>query len=212
MLIFTPQCWQIRLLRWLSIPTAVFNNFLFRKASWANAIVVVIMFKAFVQIANSLLMFSFTWTINFDIGLLYLSFRGFFFWKTVLCKILKTSRFAGCSWLMFFRLVVVLHMDSRAWMIYGRLAIHKMFRTNPVVFPVSYWARYLPGLSKNRPQHMYSLDLYDGNYAKCKTPSSISAADMYCYCSQRLHKSSFPYIKILLPVFSFSKHDDRRKT
>ena len=39
---------------------------------------------------------------------------------------------------------------------------------------------------------MYSPDLYDGNYAKCKTPSSISAADMYCYCSQQLHKSLFP--------------------
>ena len=52
-------------------------------------------------------------------------------------------------------------------------------------------------------QDMYSPDLYDGNYAKCKTPSSISAADMYCYCSQRLHKSSFPYVKILVPaIFS----------
>ena len=29
---------------------------------------------------------------------------------------------------------------------------------------------------------------------KCKTPTSISAADMYYYCSQRLYKSSFPYI------------------
>ena len=55
-------------------------------------------------------------------------------------------------------------------------------------------------------------DLYDGNYAKCKTPSSISAADMYCYCSQRLHKSSFPYVKILVPAISFLiKHGDRRK-
>ena len=59
-------------------------------------------------------------------------------------------------------------------------------------------------------QDMYSPDLYDGNYAKCKTPSSISAADMYCYCSQRLHKSSFPYVKSLCPQFSFSKHGDRR--
>ena len=37
-----------------------------------------------------------------------------------------------------------------------------------------------------RGQDTYSLDLHDGNFAKCKTPSSISAADMYCYCSQRL--------------------------
>ena len=37
-------------------------------------------------------------------------------------------------------------------------------------------------------QDMYSLDLYDINCAKCKTPSSISAADMYRYCSQGLHK------------------------
>ena len=137
----------------------------------------------------------------------------FFFWKNVLCKILHSSRFAGCSYLMFSSVGrCTPYMDSRAWMIYGRFSIYKMFGTNPVVFPVSYRARYLPGLSWNRPQHMYSLDLYDGNYAKCKTPSSISAADMYCYCSQRLHKSSFPYIKILVPVFSFSKHDDRRKT
>ena len=106
---------------------------------------------------------------------------------------------------MFFRLVVVLHMDSRAWMIYGRLSIHKRFGTNPVVFPVSYRARYLPGFSRNRPQHMYSLDLYDGNYAQRKTLSSISAADMYCYCSQRLHKSSFPYVKIIVPVIFFLK-------
>ena len=50
---------------------------------------------------------------------------------------------------------------------------------------------------------MYSPDLHDGNYAKCKTPSSISAVDMYCYCSQLLHKSSFPYVKILVPaIFS----------
>ena len=54
-------------------------------------------------------------------------------------------------------------------------------------------------------QDMYSPDLYDGNYAKCKTPSSISAADMYCYCSQRLHKSSFPYVKILVPAIFFLK-------
>ena len=54
-------------------------------------------------------------------------------------------------------------------------------------------------------QDMYSPDLYDGNYAKCKTPSSISAADMYCYCSQRLHKSSFPYVNILVPAFFFLK-------
>ena len=67
-------------------------------------------------------------------------------------------------------------MDSRAWMIYGRLSLHKMFGTNPIGIPVSY-------LSRNRPQDMYSLDLYDGNYAKCRTPSSISAADMYCCCS-----------------------------
>ena len=54
-------------------------------------------------------------------------------------------------------------------------------------------------------QDMYSPDLYDGNYAKCKTPSSISAADMYCYCSQQLHKSLFPYVKILVPVIFFLK-------
>ena len=54
-------------------------------------------------------------------------------------------------------------------------------------------------------QDMYSPDLYDDNYAKCKTPSSISAADMYCYCSQRLHKSSFPYVKILVPAIFFLK-------
>ena len=28
-------------------------------------------------------------------------------------------------------------------------------------------------------QDMYSPDLYDGSYAKCKTPTTISAADMY---------------------------------
>ena len=54
-------------------------------------------------------------------------------------------------------------------------------------------------------QDMHSPDLHDGNYAKCKTPSSISAADMYCYCSQRLHKSSFPYVKILVPAIFFLK-------
>ena len=115
-----------------------------------------------------------------------------------MCKILYSSRFAGCSYLMFFRLVVVPHMESRAWMRYGRLSLHKMFGTNPDVIPVSYHSR-------NRPQDMYSLDLYDGNYAKCKTPSSISAADMYCYCSQRLHKSSFPCVKILVPAISSLK-------
>ena len=63
----------------------------------------------------------------------YLSF-WLFFCRTVFCKLLCSSRFAGCSYLMFFRLVVVPHMDSRTWMIYSRLSIHKMFGTNPVVF------------------------------------------------------------------------------
>ena len=54
-------------------------------------------------------------------------------------------------------------------------------------------------------QDMYTPDLYDDNYAKCKTPSSISAADMYCYCSQRWHKFSFPYVKILVPASFFFK-------
>ena len=54
-------------------------------------------------------------------------------------------------------------------------------------------------------QDMHSPDLHDGNYVKCKTPSSISADDMYCYCSQRQHKSSFPYVKILVPAIFFLK-------
>ena len=62
------------------------------------------------------------------------SVLDFFFCRTVLCKLLHSSRFAGRSYLMFFRLVVVPHIDSRTWMIYGRLSIHKMFGTNPVVF------------------------------------------------------------------------------
>ena len=53
-------------------------------------------------------------------------------------------------------------------------------------------------------QDVYSPDLYEGNYAKCKNPSN-SAADMYCYCSQRLYKSSFPYVKILVPAIFFLK-------
>ena len=91
------------------------------------------MFNAFIQIVNILFKVSFTWTITFDISLLYLSFR-FFFCRAVLCKLLNSSRFARCSYPMFFWLVVVPHIDSITWMIYGRLSIHKMFGTNPVVF------------------------------------------------------------------------------
>ena len=47
------------------------------------------------------------------------AFSRFFFWRVVLCKLLYSSRFEGCSFLMYFRLVVVLHIDSRKWMIYG---------------------------------------------------------------------------------------------
>lgn len=54
-------------------------------------------------------------------------------------------------------------------------------------------------------QDMYSPDLHDGNYASCKTPSSISAADMYCYCNQQQHKSPCPYVKILLHAIFFLK-------
>ena len=39
---------------------------------------------------------------------------------------------------VFFRLVVVPHINSRTWLTYGRLSIHKMFRTNPVVLKTSY--------------------------------------------------------------------------
>ena len=117
-----------------------------------------------------------------------------------MCKILYSSRFAGCSYLMFFRLVVVPHMDSRAWMIYGRLSLHKMFGTNPVVIPVSY-------LSGNRPQESCTvLTCTMAIMRNAKTPSSISAADMYCYCSQKLHKSSFRYVKILVPAIFLSQN------
>ena len=54
-------------------------------------------------------------------------------------------------------------------------------------------------------QDMHSPDLHDGYYAKCKTPSSISAADVYCYCSQRLHKSLFRYVEILVLAIFFLK-------
>ena len=51
----------------------------------------------------------------------------FFFCRVVLCKLLHSSCFAGCSYLMFYRWLVVPNIDSRTWMIYGRLSIHKMF-------------------------------------------------------------------------------------
>ena len=78
--------------------------------------------------------------------------------------------------------------NSRTRMIYGRLSIHKMFGTNPVVFawlPVFPCFRvfsidgFNPLLSLFRVsfqcwkgQDTHSPDLHDGNYAKCKTPSS----------------------------------------
>ena len=144
-----------------------------------------------------------------------------------MCKLLYSSRFASCSYLVFFGLVVVPHIDSRTWMIYGRLPIHKIFGTNPVVFP---WLPVFPcfrvfsidGLNPllflfrvsfqcwkkiklKKVRTMYSPDSHDGNYARSKTPSSISAADLYWYCSQPQHKSSFPYVKILVSAIFFLK-------
>ena len=134
--------------------------------------------------------------------------------------------------------VVVPHIDSRTWMIYGRLSIHKMFGTNHVVFAwlpvfpcfrVLSIGRFNPLLSLFRVtfQCWKRITLEKDNVGKSghiqswftqwqlcevQNPSSIFAADMYCYCSEPQHKSSFSFVKSLCPRFSFSKHGDRRKT
>ena len=61
-------------------------------------------------------------------------------------------------------------------------------------------------------QDMHSPDLHDGNYAKCKTPSPFLQLICTATAANGQHKSSFPYVKILVPQFSFSKHGDHRRT
>ena len=127
---------------------------------------------------------------------------------------------------MFFRLVVH-HMNSRTWLIYGRLSGHQMFGTNHVVFT------WLPPFPCFR---IFSIDGFNPRYSpfrvsfKCskglklkqfrtctvlactmaimrraKSHCSISAADIYCYCNQQQHKPSYPYVKLLFPAIFFLK-------
>ena len=75
---------------------------------------------------------------------------------------------------------------------------------NPLlsIFRVSFqcWKR----ISWKRSEHVQSW-LTRWQLCEMQNTPSISAADMYCYCSQPQHKSSLPYLKIIMSAIFFLK-------
>ena len=129
-------------------------------------------------------------------------------------------------------LVVVPHIDSRTWMIYGRLSIHKMFGTNHVVFA---WLPVFPCfrvLSIGRFNPLLSLVRFTfqcwkriklekvRTYAVLTHTMAIMRGakppppflQLICTATAANHSTNPHFLsqKSLCP--HFSKHGDRRKT
>ena len=104
------------------------------------------------------------------------SFRVFFSYRAVLCTLVYSSCFAGCSFPMFFRLVVP-HINGRTWLIYGRLSGHQMFGTNHVVFT------WLPPFPCFR---IFSIDGFNPRYS----PFRVSFK-----CSKGLKLKQFRHVQ-----------------